>query len=55
MASTRNLQAFLEEMLRDKLIEGLRDSNLQRELLKRDDLTFKTALEFSLSYELANC
>ena len=36
-------EAFLDELLRDKLVD---DAALQRELLKKDNLTFRTANDF---------
>ncbi|XP_047741571.1 uncharacterized protein LOC125179544 [Hyalella azteca] len=51
-ASTCDYGTFLEESLRDKLIEGLKEATLQRELLKKSDVTFKTAVEFALAFEL---
>ena len=52
LANTCKFGTFLDEMLRDKLIEGLRDSALQTELLKKEDLTFVTALKLAQAYEL---
>ena len=52
LANTCKYYTFLDEMLRDKLIEGIRDVTLQRELLKKDDLTFKSALEIAQQHEL---
>ena len=59
VAELRNLArdcAFgttLETNLRDRLVCGIRDQALQRELLSEKDLTYERALEIALSHESA--
>ena len=44
---------LLEEMLRDRLVCGIRDSRIQRRLLQENSLTFQTAFETAQAMELA--
>ncbi|KAL5463687.1 hypothetical protein EMCRGX_G032610 [Ephydatia muelleri] len=44
----------LEDVLRDRLVCGINKPSIQRRLLGEGGLTFKKALELSLSMELAN-
>eukprot|EP00731_Ephydatia_muelleri_P017286 Em0010g384a len=44
----------LEDVLRDRLVCGINNPSIQRRLLGEGGLTFKKALELSLSMELAN-
>ena len=46
-------QASLDEMLRDRLVCGVRDGRLQRRLLAEPDLTFQKAFELCQASELA--
>ena len=43
----------LDDMLRDRLVCGVRDSRLQRRLLTEKDLTFAKAFELAKLAELA--
>ena len=43
----------LEDMLRDRVVCGMRDTRLQRRLLAESDLTFKKAFEICQATELA--
>ena len=43
----------LESMLRDRLVCGVNDPQIQKRLLAEDKLTFKKALEISLALEAA--
>ena len=45
--------ASLDEMLRDRLVCGVKDGRLQRRLLAEPDLTFKKAFELCQASELA--
>ena len=45
---------FLEEALRDRLVCGLRNVQIQKKLLTERDLTFKKAFETAQSMEMAN-
>src|SRR5690606_13421101 len=45
LATTCKFGDHLEEMLRDKLVLGIRQENIQRRLLAIDDLSFKKAIE----------
>ena len=43
---------FLDEMLRDKLVVGVNDDNIQRRLLtKRDTVTFNEALNIAVNMD----
>ena len=44
---------FLDDALRDRLVCGLRSTQIQKRLLSQKKLTFKTALETALSMEAA--
>ena len=44
---------ILDDMLRDRLVCGLRDSRLQRRLLAEKDLTLKKAFDLCQAYETA--
>ena len=46
-------EASLDDMMRDRLVCGLRDSRLQRRLLAETDLTFKKAFQMCQATELA--
>ena len=43
-----------KSILKDKIVLGVIDSELQRELLKTEDLTLKKAIEISRTFEKAN-
>lgn len=45
---------FLEEALRDRLVCGLKNVQIQKKLLAERDLTFKKAFETAQSMEMAN-
>ena len=45
--------AMLEEMLRDKLMCGVRDRRMKQKLLAEKDLTFKKAFELTQAMEMA--
>ncbi|XP_033729471.1 uncharacterized protein K02A2.6-like [Pecten maximus] len=46
--------AVLEETLRDRLVCGLRNEQIQRKLLSEDGLTYKNALDISIAMETAS-
>ena len=46
--------AFLEEALRDRLVCGLKNIQIQKKLLGERELTFKKAFETAQSMELVN-
>lgn len=48
-----NYGATLETMLRDRLVCGVNDPQIQKRLLSEERLTFKKAMEISLSLEAA--
>ena len=48
-----NYDAMLEEMLRDKLMCGVRDRRMRQKLLAEKDLTFKKAFELTQAIEMA--
>ena len=52
-ARTCEFGANLDEMLRDRLVMGLRDQATQRALLTTNDLTFTTAVELASAREAA--
>ena len=45
--------AVLSDMLRDRLVCGVRDKSIQRRLLQTPDLTFNKAHEVALAAEAA--
>ena len=45
---------FLEEALRDRLVCGLKNIQIQKKLLAERELTFKKGFETAQSMELAN-
>ncbi len=53
LAEYCNFQAVLNDMLRDRLVCGIRDTQIQRRLLSKRDLTFETALQEALAQEAA--
>ena len=46
-------KGLLDDMLRDRLVCGIRDAKVQRQLLAEPDLKFKKALELSQAAEAA--
>ncbi|XP_018574450.1 uncharacterized protein LOC108913383 [Anoplophora glabripennis] len=46
-------ESILEEMLRDRIVCGVKDENLQRRLLAEQNLTFSKAEELALAHETA--
>ena len=50
----REFGATLEDMLRDRLMCGVRDIRVQRRLLAEDKLTFKKAFDLAQGSELAD-
>ena len=59
MASLRRLskhckyEAILDDMLRDRLVCGVRDKRIQQRLLAEPDLTFQKAMDLALAAEAA--
>ena len=53
LASTCEFEGKLEEMLRDKLVMGLREESTQRLLLTEKNLTFARAVEIAIAREAA--
>lgn len=51
LATTCLFGVFLEEALRDKLVCGMEDGNIQADLLTREDLTFDYAYQYALTME----
>ena len=47
-----NYGSTLDEMLRDRLVSGVRNAVIQKKLLAEKDLTFKSALEIALALEI---
>ncbi|KAI8433842.1 hypothetical protein MSG28_015796 [Choristoneura fumiferana] len=43
--------ADLKRQLRDRLVLGVRDERLRRELLKTKDLTYESAVQYCLNYQ----
>lgn len=55
MCEDCRLGTFLDEMLRDKLVVGVNDDNIQRRLLaEKDTITFNEALNIALNMESAS-
>ena len=52
-AAHYNLEDILDDMLRDRLVRGLRDTRPQRRLSAQKDLTFKKAFDLCQAYETA--
>ena len=48
-------EATLDDMLRDRLVCGVRDKRLQQRLLAEVNLTFKVAMEVSQAVEATEC
>ena len=46
--------AFLEELLRDRLVCGIKDEHIQRRLLAEPNLTFKKAQDIAQALESAD-
>ncbi|XP_069109851.1 uncharacterized protein [Argopecten irradians] len=44
----------LDETLRDRLVCGLRNDNIQKKLLSEDNLTYKNALDIAIAMETAS-
>ena len=53
LAEYCNYGASLNNMLRDRLVCGINDMQIQRRLLSKKDLTFETALEEAVGQETA--
>ena len=53
LAEFCNYGATLDSMLRDRLVCGINDAQIQRRLLSEDKLTFKNAMEIALAMEAA--
>ncbi|KAJ8037362.1 hypothetical protein HOLleu_18163 [Holothuria leucospilota] len=53
MAAICEFGDFLEQALRDRLVCGIRDQNVQRKLLSVSGLTLKKAVETAVAMELA--
>ena len=54
LVSSCNFGTYLNDALRDKFVEGMHDCEIQRELLQKRKLDFKTAVETALAYELTS-
>lgn len=53
LAEKCNFNSFLERALRDRFVCGVRDSQLRSKFLKESNLSFKTACETALNWEMA--
>ena len=53
LATTCNFENNLNNMLRDRLVVGLRDQKIQRSLLTNADLTFDDAIRLAVSMDVA--
>ena len=54
IARNCNFGTVLEDMLRDRLVCGVKDDRIQRRLLSESKLTFEKALELALGQEVAS-
>ena len=52
LSATCQFSNFLDDALRDRFVAGLRDINLQRELLKKIKLTFNEAIDTAMRFEI---
>lgn len=53
MAAVCEYGAFLQDAIRDRLVSGLRNEDIQRKLMAEKNLTFQKALDMAVSLELA--
>lgn len=53
IAQNCNFETFLERMLRDRIVYGIRDKNVQQKLLEMKNLTLEQAVEISRTSELS--
>ena len=53
-ASTSNFGAMTDEMIRDRIVIGVRDSHLKERMLRIKDLDLNKAVELSKASEIAN-
>ena len=49
-----NFGETLDDMMRDKLVCGIKDEKVQRRLLAEPDLKYKRAVELALAFELVS-
>ena len=54
LACTCNFENSLNDMLRDRLVVGLRDQKIQRTLLTNSELTFDDAVKHAVSMDVAS-
>ncbi|XP_066955294.1 uncharacterized protein [Macrobrachium rosenbergii] len=52
MSSTCQYGDFLNDALRDKFVVGIADVEVQRELLRKNDLSFAKAVELAVAFEM---
>jgi len=53
LAETCAFEGFLEEVIRDIFVIGLKDKNAQKKLLSEKDLTMQKAYDIAVSHEMA--
>ncbi|PIK47354.1 hypothetical protein BSL78_15770 [Apostichopus japonicus] len=54
LADTCNFETVLDDMLRDRLVCGINNDNIQKRLLSEADLTFEKALNVTIATETAS-